>query len=128
MPLNKETNLKLEKFNSIDSSNASARAGLDTRPVFKADLNRFEFRSFLLWDQLSYQYKKPQATLLFTYFWRENSRMDNYLNSISAMKNANILVKDLKSGRFVHFQRRLSLHNYHLNSAIVMYPWRRRET
>ena len=36
-------------------TNPSARAGYDTRSIFKAKFNRFEFRVFLLLDKLPLQ-------------------------------------------------------------------------
>ena len=39
----------------ITFTNPSARAGYDTRSIFKAKFNRFEFRVFLLLDKLPHQ-------------------------------------------------------------------------
>ena len=39
----------------IRFTNPSARAGYDTRSIFKAEYNRFEFRVFLLLDSLPKQ-------------------------------------------------------------------------
>ena len=40
---------------------------------FKAEFNRFEFRVFLLLDQLPHQGWRTQSALLFTHSWRENN-------------------------------------------------------
>ena len=46
-----------------------AREVYDTRKVFKAEYNWFEFRIFLLLDWLPYQGKKVQSALLFSCSW-----------------------------------------------------------
>ena len=52
---------------------------------FLAEFNRFEFVVFLLLEQLPYQGYRAQSALLFTYSWKENSWMNTFPESFSAM-------------------------------------------
>ena len=47
--------------------------------VDEVKFNRFEFRVFLLLDQLPYQRLKAQSILLFTYSWREDISLECYV-------------------------------------------------
>ena len=77
-------------------TNPSARAVYDTRSIF----NRFEFRVFLLLDQLPHQGWRTQSVLLFPHSRRE----DNWIHTFpNAMWNAISVVQDLNSCRHVHF-------------------------
>ena len=49
----------------------TTRAECDPRFIFK--FNGFEFRDFVLLDQLPYQGWRTQSALLFTQSWKENS-------------------------------------------------------
>ena len=72
----------------------------------KAGFNRFEFRVFLLLDELLHQGWRTQSALLFTHNWRENNWIHTFPKGISVMWNAIGLVQDLNSYHRVHFLRR----------------------
>ena len=82
--------------------NPSARAGYDTRSIFKRSL----IQSFPSPRLMAALRLKNQSVLLFTHSWRENNWIHTFPKGISAMWNANSLVQDLNSCRRVHFQRR----------------------
>ena len=63
-------------------TNPSSRAGYDTRSIFKAEFNRFEFRVFCLLDLLPYQGWRTQSALLFTHSWRENNWIHTFPKGI----------------------------------------------
>ena len=83
-------------------TNPSARAGYDTRSIFKWSLtglkSEFSFLPLQGWT--------AQFTLLFTHSWRENNWIHTFPKGISAMWNAISLVQDLNSCHRVHFIRR----------------------
>ena len=83
-------------------TNASVRAGYDTRSGFKRSLtglnSEFSFSSNSC--------RRTQSALLFTHSWRENNWIHILPKGISAMWNAISLVQDLNSCRRVHFLRR----------------------
>ena len=68
---------------------------------FKVEFNRFEF---LL--SFSYTGRHRKSALLFTHIRGKNRRMHTFPKEISAMKNTNSLVLDLKSVCHVHFLQR----------------------
>ena len=85
-------------------TNPSARAGYDTRSIFKRSLTGFNLEfSFSL---TSCQIKAEEPSLSYYLLWRENNWIHTFPKGISATWNAIILVKDLNSCRRVHFQRR----------------------
>ena len=75
-----------------------------TKCYFLAESHRFEFSVFLLLYWLPYEGWRAKSNLLFTYSWRENNWIHTFPKCISAMWKASILVQDLNSGRWVHFQ------------------------
>ena len=72
----------------------------------KVKIQQFEFRVFLLLDQLPHQGWRTQSALLFTHSWRENNWIHTFPKGISAMWNAISLVQYLNLCRCVHFLRR----------------------
>ena len=96
--------------------NPSARAGYNTRSIFKRSLtglNSYEkvyvcMYAYLplLLHQLPHQGWRTQPVLLFTHSWRENNRIHIFSRGISAIRNAISLVQNLNSCRCVHFLRR----------------------
>ena len=87
-------------------TNLSARAGCDTRSIFKRSLtglnSAFSFSSTSCFTKA----EEPSLLLLFTRSWRENNWIHTFPKGISAMWNAISLVEDLNSCRRVHFLRR----------------------
>ena len=86
-----------------------------TQGQFQMKFSRFEFRVFILLDQLPNEVWRGQSTLLFTHSWRENDYIHTISKVISAMWNANSLVQDLNSCRLIHLQRRYPLYNERLH-------------
>ena len=69
-----------------------------------------------------YQGYKALSTLLFTYSRRENSWIHTFLWDINALCKANSLVKDLNSGRHIHFPLH---HKYCEVCFICLLIWKR---
>ena len=86
--------------------NPSARAGYDTRSVFKRGLTGLNSEFSFSKTSCLTKAEENQSVLLFTHSWRENNWIHTFPKGISAMWNAIILVQDLNSCRHIHFLRR----------------------
>ena len=87
-------------------NNPFALSVCDIRSIFLALFNRFEFYVLFQLDRLSYKDERAQSTLIFTYSQRENIWIHSFSNQISAIWNANSIVKDLILGHCVRFLQR----------------------
>ena len=67
--------------------NHSARAGYDTRSIFKAEFNRFELKVFLLLTSCLTKAEEPNLPYYLP-SWRENNWIHTFPKGISAMWNA----------------------------------------
>ena len=65
----------------------------ETQVQFKAELNKFEFKVFLLLHRWPYQGWRANAALLFTH--RENYWIHTFSHGIIDMGNGNILLQEL---------------------------------
>ena len=74
-------------------TNPSARAGYDSRSIFKRGLTGLN-SVFLLPDYLPRQGWRTQSVLLFTHNWRENNWNHTFPKGSSTMWNAISLVQD----------------------------------
>ena len=105
----KQLPLWIKKNGSVQGSvyvftNLSARAGCDTRSIFKWSLTGLNL-VFTLLDWLPNQGKRTQSALLFTHNCGENNWIPAFPKGFSAIRNA-ILIQDLNLCRHVHFRQR----------------------
>ena len=80
--------------------------------IFKAELNWFGFKVFLLLDWLPNPSLRTKSALLFNHSWRDNKRIHTFPKGISALWNA-VSSRIWTRRRHVHFLRKLPLHHGH---------------
>ena len=90
-------------------TNPSARAGYDTRSIFKRSLTGLNSEFSFSYTSCLTKAVRTQSALLFAHSWRENNWIHTFPKGISAMWNAICLVQDLNSSRRVHFLRYITI-------------------
>ena len=86
--------------------NPSARAGYDTRSIFKRSLTGLSSEFSFSYTSCLIKAEEPSLPYYFTHSWRENNWIHTFPKGISAMWNAIGLVQVLNSCHRVHFLRR----------------------
>ena len=101
-------------------TNPSARAGYDTRSIFKRSLTGFEFRVFLNFPRL-----KNLVRLLFTHSWRENKGVHTFPKGICPKVNViarleyELAYYDSAVHRFIHYTTRTMV--IHLSTITIFF-------
>ena len=81
-----------------------------TQAQFLSDVLQVWMQSFFFLDWLPNQSWRTRSALLLTHSYRENYWFHTFPKGVSAMRNANYLVKNLNSGRRVHVLHLKPLH------------------
>ena len=81
---------------------------------FQEEINRFEFRVFLLLEWLPYLVKRAKSTLILTHTWREYNWIHICTKSIDPLENTNSLFLDLNLDCHIHLHWQYSIYHARL--------------